>query len=110
MTGSIPGALTIEIIAAGLVTLAVSAVSGLGWLYRRLTRLETQMAERTAAVASQKDVHQVELALERLNGRLDQHEEVDRSLGRSLDDVRDRVKDLQSAVQRVDDYLRKSGQ
>ncbi len=106
------GALTIEIIAAGLVALAATAVSGLGWLYRRITRLETQMAERTArdqVLASQKDVHEVALALERLNGRLDKHEEVDKSLGRSLDELRDRVTDLRSAVQRVDDYLRKSG-
>ena len=110
------GALTIEIIATGLVALAATAASGLAWLYRRLTRLETQMAERTAqdqaqrqVLASQKDVHEVTLALERLNGRLDKHEEVDKSLGRSLDELRDRVTDLRSAVQRIDDYLRKSG-
>ena len=107
------GALTIEIIAAGLVTLAATAASGLGWLYRRLTRLETQMAERTAAdqgLATQKDVHEVDLALERLNGRLDKHEEADRGLGRSLDELRERVTDLRKAIQRIDDYLRKSGQ
>lgn len=60
-------------------------------------------------LASQQDVHGVALALERINGRLEAHEEVDKSLGRSLDELRDRVTDLRSAVQRIDDYLRKSG-
>lgn len=116
MTGSMAGSLTIELIAAGLVTLAAAAVSGLGWLYRRIGRLETQMAQRTSddeaqqqIMASRDDVHEIAIALERLNGRLETHEEADKSLGRSIDELRDRVTDLRSAVQRIDDYLRKSG-
>ena len=116
MTGSIPGALTIEIIAAGLVTLAAAAVSGLGWLYRRIGRLETQMAQRNAdeeaqrqIVASRDDVHELAVSIEQLAGvvgRLEERlksaqesaQERDSSLGRSIDRVRD-------AVGRIDDYL-----
>lgn len=112
MTGPITGALTIEIIAAGLVTLAAAAVSGLGWLYRRIGRLETQMAERTAEdeaqrqiMASRDDVNGLAVSIERLAGvvgcleeRLKSAQERDSALGRSIDTVRD-------AVGRIDEYL-----
>ena len=111
-TGSITSALTIEIIAAGLVTLAAAAVSGLGWLYRRIGRLEREMAQRTAddeaqhrIMASNDDVHELTVSIERLAGvvgrleeRLDSSQERDHALGRSIDGVR-------STVARIDDYL-----
>ena len=82
MTGSITSALTIEIIAAGLVTLAAAAVSGLGWLYRRIGRLEREMAQRTAndeaqhrIMASNDDVHELTVSIERLTGVVGRLEE-----------------------------------
>ena len=74
-----------------------------------LERIEQRLAsleDRVRALPSGEDITAIRVEIARLQERLKTHETVDRSLGRSIDDVKETVTATNAALTRLDNYLR----
>ena len=102
--------LTLELLAVVLFAVIAAFAGNVVSVRSRLVQIETSMRTSAETAPTKDDLHDLSLKVKGLSGQLSTHEEADRGLGRSIDEVRDRLTGLEKLVQRIDDHLRRSGQ